>query len=80
MNVFNCDGCGKKMEEESWFTCVPCSTSSYFSSFDLCNEVSYIIVHYYSSVTKGLVQCFEKFPEDHPHNEDDFEETCNMLT
>ncbi|CEJ00195.1 hypothetical protein RMCBS344292_14260 [Rhizopus microsporus] len=57
VNVFNCDGCGKKMEEESWFTCVPCSSSSYFSSFDLCNE------------------CFEKFPKDHPHNEDDFEET-----
>ncbi|CEG77422.1 hypothetical protein RMATCC62417_12176 [Rhizopus microsporus] len=57
VNVFNCDGCGKKMEEESWFTCVPCSSSSYFSSFDLCNG------------------CFEKFPEDHPHNEDDFEET-----
>ncbi|KAI9255496.1 hypothetical protein BY458DRAFT_520176 [Sporodiniella umbellata] len=38
VNVFNCDGCGKKMEGESWLTCVPCSTSDYFSSFDLCTE------------------------------------------
>ncbi|KAG1471652.1 hypothetical protein G6F56_002000 [Rhizopus delemar] len=38
VNIFNCDGCGKKMEKESWLTCVPCSSSDYFSSFDLCTE------------------------------------------
>jgi hypothetical protein len=38
VNIFNCDGCSKKLVEESWFTCVPCA-SSYFSSFDLCTEV-----------------------------------------
>ncbi|KAI8997788.1 hypothetical protein BDB01DRAFT_714441 [Pilobolus umbonatus] len=56
VNIFNCDGCNKKMDNESWFTCVPCA-SNYFSSFDLCSE------------------CFDKFPADHPHTEDDFEET-----
>lgn len=39
VNVFNCDGCSKKLVDESWFTCVPCA-SSYFSSFDLCSEVN----------------------------------------
>ncbi|KAI9256415.1 hypothetical protein EDC94DRAFT_523179 [Helicostylum pulchrum] len=56
VNVFNCDGCSKKLVDESWFTCVPCA-SSYFSSFDLCTE------------------CYEKFPSEHDHNEDEFEET-----
>ncbi|KAI8061150.1 hypothetical protein BC940DRAFT_336987 [Gongronella butleri] len=37
VNVFNCDGCGKQMEDESWYTCLPCA-SDYFSSFDLCGE------------------------------------------
>ncbi|KAI8090612.1 hypothetical protein BDF21DRAFT_460039 [Thamnidium elegans] len=56
VNVFNCDGCSKKLVDESWFTCVPCA-SSYFSSFDLCAE------------------CYEKFPSEHDHTEDEFEET-----
>ncbi|KAI7896252.1 uncharacterized protein EV154DRAFT_411870 [Mucor mucedo] len=56
VNIFNCDGCNKKLVDESWFTCVPCA-SSYFSSFDLCSE------------------CYENFPADHDHNEDEFEET-----
>ncbi|ORX49517.1 hypothetical protein DM01DRAFT_1409486 [Hesseltinella vesiculosa] len=37
VNVFHCDGCNKNMENESWYSCVPCATS-YFSSFDLCAE------------------------------------------
>ncbi|KAI8379148.1 uncharacterized protein BYT42DRAFT_593398 [Radiomyces spectabilis] len=56
VNIFKCDGCEKQMEEESWFTCLPCA-SSYFSSYDLCSD------------------CFEKFPADHAHDEDQFEET-----
>ncbi|KAI9306841.1 hypothetical protein BJ944DRAFT_238379 [Cunninghamella echinulata] len=56
VNVFHCDGCNKKLDEESWYSCLPCATS-YFSSFDLCAE------------------CYENFPQDHPHNEDNFEET-----
>ncbi|KAI9265087.1 hypothetical protein BDA99DRAFT_507676 [Phascolomyces articulosus] len=57
VNIFKCDGCNKQMEDESWFTCLPCA-SGYFSSFDLCTE------------------CYEKLPEyDHPHDQDDFEET-----
>ncbi|KAI8875798.1 hypothetical protein K501DRAFT_327341 [Backusella circina FSU 941] len=56
VNIFNCDGCSKKLEEETWFTCVQCATS-YFSTFDLC------------------VDCYEKFPADHRHGEEDFEET-----
>ncbi|RCH85744.1 hypothetical protein CU098_000026, partial [Rhizopus stolonifer] len=57
VNIFNCDGCEKKLSDESWFTCVSCASKSYFQSFDLCTE------------------CYEKFPEDHEHNEDEFEET-----
>ncbi|KAI9313150.1 hypothetical protein BX666DRAFT_1980104 [Dichotomocladium elegans] len=37
VNIFKCDGCQKQMEDESWFTCLPCA-SGYFSSFDLCAE------------------------------------------
>ncbi|KAL0083611.1 hypothetical protein J3Q64DRAFT_1138071 [Phycomyces blakesleeanus] len=56
VNIFNCDGCSKRLEDETWFTCIPCA-SSYFSSFDLCAE------------------CFHNFPQDHAHDEDQFEET-----
>ncbi|KAI8342076.1 hypothetical protein BC941DRAFT_415299 [Chlamydoabsidia padenii] len=56
VNVFSCDGCNKKLEEDSWYTCLPCA-SSYFSSFDLCAD------------------CYENFPQDHAHGEDQFEET-----
>ncbi|KAI9498996.1 hypothetical protein BDB00DRAFT_753869 [Zychaea mexicana] len=57
VNIFKCDGCNRQMEDESWFTCLPCA-SGYFSSFDLCAE------------------CFGKLPEyNHPHDQDDFEET-----
>ncbi|KAI8149976.1 hypothetical protein BJV82DRAFT_585375 [Fennellomyces sp. T-0311] len=57
VNIFKCDGCNKQMEDESWFTCLPCA-SGYFSSFDLCAE------------------CFENLPQyNHPHDQDDFEET-----
>ncbi|KAG0171140.1 hypothetical protein DFQ30_001412 [Apophysomyces sp. BC1015] len=56
VNIFNCDGCSKRLEDESWFSCLQCA-SSYFSSFDLCSE------------------CFDKFPEDHAHDQEQFEET-----
>ncbi|KAI8339815.1 hypothetical protein BD560DRAFT_412468 [Blakeslea trispora] len=38
VNIFNCDGCTKKLTDESWFTCVSCASESYFQSFDLCAE------------------------------------------
>ncbi|KAI7883175.1 hypothetical protein K492DRAFT_235544 [Lichtheimia hyalospora FSU 10163] len=37
VNVFKCDGCQKQMQDESWYTCLPCA-SSYFRSYDLCAE------------------------------------------
>ncbi|OBZ81845.1 hypothetical protein A0J61_10106 [Choanephora cucurbitarum] len=38
VNIFNCDGCAKKLTDESWFTCVSCASESYFQSYDLCAE------------------------------------------
>ncbi|RUS18774.1 hypothetical protein BC937DRAFT_88346 [Endogone sp. FLAS-F59071] len=57
-NVFRCDVCSKSLQESTWHTCLPCSETGYFSTFDLCPE------------------CFEnKFPENHEHDRDFFEET-----
>ncbi|KAG2182854.1 hypothetical protein INT44_005835 [Umbelopsis vinacea] len=37
VNIFHCDACSRKMEQNTWFSCLPCS-QEYFSTFDLCLE------------------------------------------
>ncbi|KAK9722491.1 hypothetical protein K7432_002643 [Basidiobolus ranarum] len=36
-DVFSCDVCNRSFQNDSWYTCVPCS-DDYFSSYDLCAE------------------------------------------
>ncbi|KAG2182150.1 hypothetical protein INT43_007077 [Umbelopsis isabellina] len=37
VNIFHCDQCNKKMEGETWFSCLPCS-QEYFTTYDICSE------------------------------------------
>ncbi|KAJ2959449.1 hypothetical protein NQZ79_g5096 [Umbelopsis isabellina] len=37
VNVFHCDQCNKKMEGDTWFSCLPCS-QEYFTTYDVCSE------------------------------------------
>src|SRR5947209_8782856 len=36
--TFKCDVCSSDLQEEKWWTCLPCS-DKYFSTFDLCPKV-----------------------------------------
>ncbi|KAI8912526.1 hypothetical protein EDD86DRAFT_201604 [Gorgonomyces haynaldii] len=37
-DVFNCDGCGRDLNNQQWHTCTDCSAMNHFSSFDICQE------------------------------------------